>query len=69
MSRETLGHLQSAYCERQAKVTNANHNCFRELQYDLAKYASKDRLSKRGEKAASEQYETVREALKGSYRH
>ena len=43
MSRETVGHLQSAYCEGQAKaVTNAHHNCFRELQYDLAKHASKD---------------------------
>ena len=35
--------MQSAYCEGQAKaVTNAHHNCFRELQYDLAKHASKD---------------------------
>ena len=43
LSRETVGHLQSAYCEGQAKaVTNAHHNCFRELQYDLAKHASKD---------------------------
>ena len=43
MSRETVGHLQSAYCEGQSKaVTNAHHNCFRELQYDLAKHASKD---------------------------
>ena len=38
MSRETVGHLQSAYCEGQAKaVTNALHNCFRELQYDQKK--------------------------------
>ena len=43
LSRETVGHLQSAYCEGQAKlVTNAHHNCFQELQYDLAKQASKD---------------------------
>ena len=43
LSRETVGHLQSAYCEGQAKVvTNAHHTCFRELQYDLAKHASKD---------------------------
>ena len=43
LSRETVGHLQSAYCEGQAKaVTNAHHNCFRELQYDLAKHASKE---------------------------
>ena len=29
LSRETVGHLQSAYCEGQAKaVTNAHHNCF-----------------------------------------
>ena len=43
LSRETGGHLQSAYCEGQAKtVTNTHHNCFRELQYDLSKHASKD---------------------------
>ena len=43
MSRETVGHLQSTYCEGQAKaVTNAHYNCFRELQHDLVKHASKD---------------------------
>jgi hypothetical protein len=43
LSRETAGHLQSAYCKGQARVvTNAHHNCFRELRYDLAKHARKD---------------------------
>ena len=46
LSREKVRHLQSAYCERQAKETNAHHNCFRELQYDLAKHASKNRQIK-----------------------
>ena len=39
--RETVGHLQSAYCEGHARVvTKAHHNCFRELQYDIAKHAT-----------------------------
>ena len=44
---ETLGHLQNAYCKGQAKVvTKAHHNCFRELQHDLASNAgSKDEWS------------------------
>jgi hypothetical protein len=40
LQRETLGHLQSAYCKGQAKaVTKAHHNCFRELQHDVASNA------------------------------
>ena len=40
LRRETLGHLRSAYCKGQAKVvTKAHHNCFRELQHDLASNA------------------------------